>query len=129
MTRNGKHQKGAVVVETAIILPLFIIILIGVLEFGIVFHNYLILQNASREGARYGSVGHTAVEIEQRVREFAFHLDTPSLNVTVVNAEGSRGSTLEVRAVYPLPLITPLMQTLTGTPSFTLTSESFVRLE
>lgn len=129
MRRSLNHEKGAVIVETAIILPLFIIILIGVLEFGIVFHNYLILQNASREGARYGSVGHTAPEIEQRVRDFAFHLDTPNLSVTVVNAEGPRGSTLEVRANYPLPLITPLMQTLTGTPSFTLTSESFVRLE
>ena len=126
---NFRDTRGVVIVETAIVLPIFILVLIGTLEFGLIFHNYLILQNASREGARYGAIGRTQSEIDQRVRDYAFSLNDPGLNVEIANAQGSRGGTLEVRATYPLPLITPLMQTLTGNPGITLAAESFVRLE
>jgi len=118
-----------VIVEAAFILPLFLLILIGILEFGLVFHDYLILQNASREGARYGAIGRTQSEIEERVRDYSFALDDGGLTVQVVNAGGPRGSTLEVRASYPLLLITPLMQALTGNPTIALSTEAFARLE
>jgi hypothetical protein len=127
--RRDRRDRGAVVVETAIILPVFVVLLVGILEFGLIFHNYLVLQSASREGARYGAIGHPQADVERRVRDFAFHLDDQGLIVEVLNAGGVRGTTLVVRTRYPLPLITPLMQALTGNPSFTLASESYVRLE
>ena len=129
MKSKRVQARGVVIVEAAVILPVFILILIGILEFGLVFHNYLTLQNASREGARFAAVGNPVASVEQRVRDFAFQLNDENLQVNVVNAQGVRGSTLEVRVSYPLPLITPLMQTLTGEPSFELAAKSFARLE
>lgn len=127
----GRHANdaGVVIVETAIILPLFVLVLVGILEFGIVFHDYLILQNASREGARFAAVGNPSSAIEQRVRDFTFQLDGPDLEIDITNAQGSRGSTVVVRASYPVPLITPLMVALTGADAFRLAAESSMRLE
>ena len=44
-------QKGAVMVETAIILPVFLMILYGIFQFALLTHQYLILNNAGIIGA------------------------------------------------------------------------------
>jgi len=129
MKKRRNNEKGTALVEFAIVLPIFILILIGTVEFGIVLHDYLILQNASREGARSAAVGISEPAIEQRVRDFAFQLNNPNLTIEVINAQGVRGSTVTVRASYPVPLITPLMKNLVGSSNFNLRSETLMRLE
>src|SRR5438552_4622375 len=54
-TTSWKDQRGAVVVEMAIVLPLFAILLLGVFEFGSIAHDHQALQNAAREGARFSA--------------------------------------------------------------------------
>ena len=54
---TGQHQKGAVAVEFALILPVLVLLLFGIVEFSLLMYNKQILTNASREGARYGIVG------------------------------------------------------------------------
>ena len=49
-------EKGVVAVEFAIVLPLFAILLVGILEVGGVARDYQILQNAAREGARFSAL-------------------------------------------------------------------------
>ncbi len=49
-------QKGASAVEFAIVLPLLLIFIFGIIEFGILFYNKAVITNASREGARAGIV-------------------------------------------------------------------------
>ncbi|HPD01593.1 MAG TPA: TadE/TadG family type IV pilus assembly protein, partial [Acetivibrio sp.] len=39
-------------VETALILPIVVLLLTGIIDFGILFNNYLVITNASREAAR-----------------------------------------------------------------------------
>ena len=129
MRLRKRKNDGTALVEFAFVLPIFLLILIGTLEFGIVLNDYLILQNASREGARFGVVGATQTAIEQRVRDFSFHLNNPSLGVVITNAQGNRGSTLAVRASYAVPLLTPLMQSLVHSSTFALSSESQMRIE
>jgi len=51
-----KDQNGAAAVEFAIILPLLIVLLFGIIEFGLLLYNKQIITNASREGARAGVV-------------------------------------------------------------------------
>jgi len=52
-----KNQRGASAVEFAILLPLLALLIFGVVEFGILFHDQQVLTNASREGARAAIVG------------------------------------------------------------------------
>jgi Flp pilus assembly protein TadG len=47
-----KDQKGGALVEFAIVLPLLVILVIGIIEFGLLCYNKHIIANASREGAR-----------------------------------------------------------------------------
>jgi Flp pilus assembly protein TadG len=51
-----KGQRGAAVVEFAVVLPLLLVILFGIIEFGFYIYNLHMLTNASREGARVGIV-------------------------------------------------------------------------
>jgi Flp pilus assembly protein TadG len=49
-------EKGASAVEFAIILPLLVVFVFGIIEFGIIFYDKAMITNASREGARMGIV-------------------------------------------------------------------------
>jgi Flp pilus assembly protein TadG len=51
-----KNHNGATAVEFAIILPVLILVLFGIIEFSLVLFNKHIITNASREGARAGIV-------------------------------------------------------------------------
>jgi len=52
----AKDNKGTSMVEMAIVLPLLLLLVFGVIEFGIVLYDKAVITNASREGARYGIV-------------------------------------------------------------------------
>lgn len=54
-----KRQNGSAAVEFAIILPILIVLLFGIVEFGLILYNKAVVTNASREGARYGIVFRT----------------------------------------------------------------------
>ena len=55
-SRKTKNQEGAAAVEFAIILPLFLVLVFGIIEFSIAFYDKAMITNASREGARRGIV-------------------------------------------------------------------------
>jgi Flp pilus assembly protein TadG len=54
------HRRGQALVEFAIILPLLLLILTGILQFGVLLSGQIALVNGVREAARYGSVLQTA---------------------------------------------------------------------
>jgi hypothetical protein len=49
-------QKGAAAVEFALVLPLLLVLLFGIIEFSVLLYDKAMLTNASREGARVGIV-------------------------------------------------------------------------
>jgi hypothetical protein len=51
-----RGQRGAAMIEFAIVLPALIILLIGIVEFSLLLYNKAMITNASREGARLGIV-------------------------------------------------------------------------
>jgi len=79
------HQSGQSVVEFALVLPLLLIILFGIIEFGICLYDKAIVTNASREGARHGIISQdprvTDSEITDVVNNYcSTHLVTFSAN-------------------------------------------------
>ena len=52
---EATSARGQSLVEFAVLVPLFMLILIGMLEFGLMFNHNLTLQYATREGARVGA--------------------------------------------------------------------------
>ncbi len=56
MKRRISDQRGSTAVEFALILPILVVLLFGIVEFGLILYNKAVITNASREGARYGIV-------------------------------------------------------------------------
>jgi hypothetical protein len=83
------EEKGASAVEFAIILPVLIMIVFGIFEFGFAFNKYISLTHAAREGARLAAVGlyeEDPDEFEQRVRDSIPIVEIET--ITVDNPEG-----------------------------------------
>jgi Flp pilus assembly protein TadG len=54
--RIWKDRDGQALVEFAIVLPILLLLLLGMMEFGLLLYNQQVITNASREGARFGIV-------------------------------------------------------------------------
>lgn len=137
-------QRGGSMVEFALILPILIILLFGIIEFGILIYNQQVLTNAAREGARRGIVQDTTriqtSEINQTVQSYAAnHLitlsatkPTPAVTVTVNGSAGVCGAfadNLSVSVTYPYSfMVMPNFITGLGNP-YTLTSVSVMKCE
>ena len=52
LRRRLRSEHGAELIETALTLPLILLVVIGIIEFGWVFQKYEVITNAAREGAR-----------------------------------------------------------------------------
>ena len=92
--------------EFAIALPVFALLLFGIVQVGIVFNNHLALTDAVRAGARTAAVSAHAASpsstTETRVRDAAANLDQDELEVTVsANPGWERGAKVTVTATYP----------------------------
>jgi hypothetical protein len=110
-----KREDGQSLVEFALVIPIFLLVLFAIVDFGMAFHAWITVTDSAREGARLGSVHAPAATIEQRVRDTAESLDQGLLTVTVTNADdqgGQPGESVEVDVSYSYSLITPLADLL-----------------
>jgi len=125
-----KSQKGQALVEMALVLPLLLILVFGIIEFGRIFSAGLVVTHSAREGARLGAVGSTDSAIETRVKNSAVTLDTAQLNIAVVPGESlrRRGEEVQVRVSYPVTVYAPFITIFTGT-TVTVESASVMRVE
>lgn len=51
-TTRLKTEKGAELIEFALVLPLLLFVVVGIIDFGLTFQRYEVVTNAAREGAR-----------------------------------------------------------------------------
>ena len=81
MTRSP-NQRGQAVIELALTLPLLLMVVFGIIDFGFMFQRYESVTNAAREGARLGvlqAAGYTATEAQNRAISY---LQASGLNGT-----------------------------------------------
>jgi Flp pilus assembly protein TadG len=133
--RKGENERGQNLVEFALIVPFFLLLVFAIVDFGMGFHAWITVTNSAREGARLGAVGADADAIEDKVRTSAESLDDDKLTVTVTNAQGDPGDSVIVEVEYDYDLITPLssiMGVLSGNtlgPTLEFDATSEMRLE
>jgi Flp pilus assembly protein TadG len=96
MRSRGKIRgdKGASAVELALLLPLLVLLIFGMLEFGLLMYNQQVLTNASREGARAGIVRNaTDAQIRTTVSTYCANrmvtFGAQNLPVTHITKEGA----------------------------------------
>ena len=66
-TKTGRRERGAVAIEMAIVLPLLLLIIGGMIDLGRLFFVQTMVTNAAREGARMKSLGYTNAVSDTRV--------------------------------------------------------------
>jgi Flp pilus assembly protein TadG len=72
-------RRGAAAVEMAIVAPLLVLLVFGILEVGLLLKDYLGLSQAAREGARIASVGSPLSTIDARIKASAPSIDVSRL--------------------------------------------------
>lgn len=125
-----RNQRGQAMVELALVLPVLLVLFMGVVEFGRIFHSYLIITNASREGARVAIVGKSDIKITERISEAAAGLDITKLEISIDPDSETRktGDLATVQVSYSLDLAFPLFGTLIADPLI-ITSQTKMRME
>lgn len=113
-TTRWSRERGAALLETAIALPLVLLVSVGIFEFGRAFQTWQVLTNAAREGARVAVLPNPAPgAVEARVSAYivAGQLPNPATAAVTVdrNAALSIGATTASASVvtvqYPFNFI------------------------
>jgi Flp pilus assembly protein TadG len=78
-SRRLAKRAGASMVEMAIVTPVLVLMLFGILEMGLLIKDYLGISQAAREGVRTSAVGSTLATIDARIDSSAPGIDTTQL--------------------------------------------------
>jgi hypothetical protein len=148
--RGLRSARGAELIEMALILPLLLVIVAGIIDFGFLFQRFVVLTNAAREGARVAVLpGYLPVDgegnpittaIEGRVRDYVRDgLGEPTANpgVFVTRDALTAGFPAPVQLVrvratldYDYLILGPVAALLGGNfDSITLEARATMRLE
>ncbi len=119
--KTNRSERGASSIEFALILPVLIMILIGVFEFGMAYNNYLAITHAAREGARLAAVNKYD---EAVVRSDAYPVDPDSVSVSYPGGE-VHGAQAVVTVRYTNQIDIPFF----GSVSVPLESHASMRIE
>jgi Flp pilus assembly protein TadG len=127
LTRRNK-RKAAVVVETAVVLPLLLTILFGIIEFGWTFMVYQSIVNAAREGCRVAVLeGSTDSEISNRVKQYMNMVGINNYQVVMLHATSTDPTeTITVKVPYSS---VSLLGGYFGPTNFDLTGKASMRKE
>lgn len=71
MITKRRQERGAALIESAITIPIILLVSVGIFEFGRAFQTWQVLTNAAREGARVSIIaGKTDTDVENAVRKY-----------------------------------------------------------
>jgi Flp pilus assembly protein TadG len=108
-TASRRRPHGQELLEFALILPVLVLLLFGIIDMGRVVYYYSALQNAVREGARYGIVDPArTANIDGVVRSKAIGLIPAELTQVAITNDNAN-HTLAVRYRYRFVPVTPLI--------------------
>ena len=87
---DRRREDGASAVEFALVMPVLVLIVCGIIGFGIVFAQQLSLGNAARQAARFGAVdGPTCADIVQQAKNNAGTIAMSGTSVAVTITRGT----------------------------------------
>lgn len=116
---RNKKEEGAAAVEFALILPVLLLILIGIIEFSMAFNAQLSLNQAAREGARYMAIHNNAGDAATAAANAAGRLAPTSVSTTFSVTGGgttcAAGKQVTATTSYSLTTMTGFLDAFTGT--------------
>ncbi len=134
-----KNEKGQSIVEFAIILPILILLLSAIIDFGWLYNGVIATNNAVREAARYTSIHIYDSSIDDdlaaaRAIVLAEAVQLPADGTTVtltfvdVDTDGINES-VKISAEASVDLLTGVTSTLLGRSSINVSASSIMKIE
>jgi Flp pilus assembly protein TadG len=122
---RNRARRGQGVVELALTLPIVLLLLSGMIDFGRLFYSWLVVTHCAHTGARYAAVGYGEYDVVTRATATAGSIP---VTVTVTGAQGAGGSPVTVNVTNSFRLLTPLA-TLFSAEAFPVTATATMRIE
>lgn len=120
-----EREKGAAAIEFALVLPLLVLLIFGIVEFARAYNVYLSVTHAAREGARLAAVDKFDVaEVEKRAYPLKIS-DGLRISDPVYPEGNLRGKPVEVTVSYLFQLNIPLW----GNLAVNISSKGISRIE
>lgn len=142
MSRQRSRTRGQALVETALVLPVVILIIVALFDVGRAVFAYNTATNAAREGARLAIVNQSVAKVQERVTKLAINTPVVAIDVRYykpgtdttsgANSDqclGSSGSPIVIGCVAVVELdtsftaITPLVGNIVGPIAMTARAE------
>jgi Flp pilus assembly protein TadG len=106
MTNKLKNERGQTMVELALVLPILVVLVLAIAQFGVAFNNYVTLTDAARAAARKGAVsresGNPQGDCQSAGYSAGGDLNNPGTDFVVTcSSSWSPGSDVTVTASYP----------------------------
>jgi Flp pilus assembly protein TadG len=118
-----QDERGVAAAEFALLLPVFLTLVLGTIEFGMMMYGREVVTNAAREGARAGIVlgppKRTAGEITAISNAYLTSTGVSVASVTFnpTGAGGANPATLTMAATYRYPFLFSYIPALLGIPN------------
>lgn len=121
---RSHRERGAAAVEFALVLPVLLLLLMGIVEFGRAYHLQTNLSGAAREGVRAMALEDDVAEARATAKAAApqLALTDSQISVTPTTCSGTTPGTATVTVTYPVELLFGLSEA-----SFTLTGKGTMR--
>jgi len=130
-----KEEKGQAFVEFALVLPVLLLILCGIIDFGWIFTHQNIVDHCAREGARYAIIHSTDVDAISIITDYTKSLapanigNSLDVDVTFSNTISPRLGDVTVQISGRIDVLTPLIGLYTKEQSIELNSSCTMRVE
>ena len=77
--RLGRAERGAELIEFALVLPLLLLLVLGIVDFGFLFQRLEVVTNAAREGARIAILpSYGTTDVISRVNSYLLQGGVPT---------------------------------------------------
>lgn len=126
--RRPSREGGATAVEFAIVLPLLVVLIAGIVDLGRLLYAEIIISNAAREGARMVAMGYPSTDADARVAAASPNVDlfgglgTPAIVVCPPNPSPTTAASYTARvAGFEWLLLDAFMVLPTPAPEATAT--------
>ena len=133
--KKFRGEDGQAMVEFALILPIFLLILCGIIDFGWLFYNQLSLNNACREGARYAVVNtaegngtQAIINHIENATTTVFANDGVRVDVEYTTPSDPTAGDVTVSMEADISFFTPVLSTVLGEEK-TITSTVVMKVE
>lgn len=117
----AKNQSGAVAVEFALVLPIFLVLVLGIFEFGRAFNIQISLSEAAREAARYAAIHQSDSTYSVGDAQAAAVAAAPTVDLDPgdisITSSGTSPCNVEVNISYNTPWMTGFPGLVPGMPA------------